>query len=283
MKSRSQNIDILRGLLIILVVIGHFNNGIVHDIIFLFHMPLFFMISGYLLKREHLVEKGYIVNKVRTLMLPYAAYLLIDLFFIRRDYSINSIVHALWGGRAVPGVYWYVTCFLLTLLLFSVMIRYLSDTTVKALILAGGGIAVIESHLIDKIRFLQSPGIPLNLDVSLIALVYVGIGFFYKKQIKQLAEAKSVKYDVISVVIITGLALFCWYIYKDGQRLYYFDMKPVYYKDLLLAIIIPCAFGIILIRLIYWLSNIKWLNEINRFLGLCGQATIPIMFMHVPL
>lgn len=266
-----------------MVVIGHFNNGIAHDIIFLFHMPLFFIISGYLLKREHLTEKNYILNKSKSLMIPYAVYLLIDLFIVRRDCSMNSIVHALWGGRAVQGVYWYVTCFLFTLFLLSIMIKYLSDATVKALILMGGGIAAIESHLIDKIHFLRSPGVPFNLDVTLLALVYVGIGFFYKKQIKQLAEAKSVKYNVISVVTITGLALFCWYVYKDGQRLYYFDMKPVYYKDLLLVILIPCAFGTVLVRLVYWMNSIKWLEGINRFLGLCGQATIPIMFMHVPL
>lgn len=139
MKLRSQNIDILRGLLIILVVIGHFNNGIAHDIIFLFHMPLFFIISGYLLKREHLTEKNYILNKSKSLMIPYAVYLLIDLFIVRRDCSMNSIVHALWGGRAVQGVYWYVTCFLFTLFLLSIMIKYLSDATVKALILMGGG------------------------------------------------------------------------------------------------------------------------------------------------
>lgn len=135
----------------------------------------------------------------------------------------------------------------------------------------------------DKIHFLQSPGIPLNLDVTLMALVYVRIGFFCKKQVKQLAEIKSVKHDVISCVIATGLALFCWCIYKGEKRLYYFDMKPVYYKDLLLAILIPCALGLVLIRLVYWLNKAKWLKKINGFFRLCGQATIPIMFMHVPL
>ena len=116
-----------------------------------------------------------------------------------------------------------------------------------------------------------------------MALVYLGIGFFYKNQIKQLIEAKSVAYDLLAVFVAAGLALFCWYIYKDGQRLYYFDMKPAYYKDLLAAILIPCAFGTVLIRFVYWLNNIKWLKGINRFFRLCGQATIPIMFMHVPL
>lgn len=143
--------------------------------------------------------------------------------------------------------------------------------------------AVLESYLVDKIHVLQSPGVPWNLDVSSMALIYVGIGFFYKKQIKQLLETKSVKYDVISGLTVVGLTIFCWYIYKDGKRLYYFDMKPVYYKNLIFAILIPCAFGVALTRLVYWLYKVKWVSELNRFFELCGQATVPIMFMHVPL
>lgn len=116
-----------------------------------------------------------------------------------------------------------------------------------------------------------------------MALVYLEIGFFHKNRLKWLTETKSVVCDFFSGSVAAGLALLCWYIYKDGQRLYYFDMKPVYYRDLLPAILIPCAFGIVLIRLSYWLSKVKLMKGINVFLGLCGQATVPIMFMHVPL
>lgn len=41
MAKRSEAIDVLKGSLIVLVVIGHAKNGIVHDVIFLFHMPAF--------------------------------------------------------------------------------------------------------------------------------------------------------------------------------------------------------------------------------------------------
>mgnify|MGYP007042469901 CR=1 FL=1 len=30
-------------------------------------------------------------------------------------------------------------------------------------------------------------------------------------------------------------------------------------------------------------GKINWLDGLNRFFALCGQATIPIMFMHIPL
>ena len=88
----------------------------------------------------------------------------------------------------------------------------------------GGG--VIESHIVEKVHLLQSPGIPWNLDVSLIALVYVGIGFFYKDKIKNLLESDSRKYDAVAGVTAFGLVMFSWFIYRDGNRLYYFDMKP---------------------------------------------------------
>ena len=134
-----------------------------------------------------------------------------------------------------------------------------------------------------KIHLLQSPGILWNMDVSLMALVYVGIGFFYKDKVEKLLESDLKKYDLTAGIVATALVLFCWFIYRDGSRLYYFDMKPVYYKELISAIVIPCAFGIVLARLVHWMEKVKWLNLLNHFLALCGRATVPIMFMHIPL
>lgn len=99
MVERKKSIDIFKGLLIILVVVGHYDSDMVHDIIFLFYMPLFFIISGLLLKKERLMDgTKYIKAKIQNLMIPYFVYLVIDLFFIRRDYAVGSIVRALWGG-----------------------------------------------------------------------------------------------------------------------------------------------------------------------------------------
>lgn len=138
-KKRSTEIDIFKGLLIVLVVVGHYDSSIMHDVIFLFHMPLFFAISGLLLKKECLMEGiKYIKTKIQNLMIPYFVYLIIDLLLIRRDFASGTLIRALWGGRAVTGVYWYITCFLFTLFLLSVLIKKLSDKMSKILILVGG-------------------------------------------------------------------------------------------------------------------------------------------------
>ena len=281
--ERDSNIDILRGLLIFLVVLGHSKADILHEIIFLFHMPLFFILSGYFLQKEKLLAKRYLTNKAITLLIPYSIYLLLDLLLIRRDYSTGSLVRIVYGGRSISGVYWYITCFLFALVIFSFYQKYFSDIVAKCLILSGGVIAILESHLVEKIRFLQYPGIPWNLDASLIALVYIGIGFFYKKQFRNLLEEDLIKYDICAGVVSFVLIALCWLIYKDGNRMYYFDMKPVYYKELVSAILIPCAFGLVIVRVVHWGIKIKLLYVLNDFFALCGRATIPIMFMHMPL
>lgn len=58
-NSRIYYLDQLKGLAIILVVVGHvmqfvfgFNQSLLVDFLAIFHMPLFFFISGYLTYRK---------------------------------------------------------------------------------------------------------------------------------------------------------------------------------------------------------------------------------------
>lgn len=75
-NNRNSTIDFFKGLLIYLVVLGHtisgqYMNGISSNleeslrfIIYLFHMPLFFFFSGYLIRTERLNRK-YIFEKIK--------------------------------------------------------------------------------------------------------------------------------------------------------------------------------------------------------------------------
>lgn len=113
-----------------------------------------------------------------------------------------------------------------------------------------------------KIPLLQYPGIPWNLDVLWMALVYVGIGYFYKSLIREIIEDDSMCFDMLVVGIAIILGIFGFFNYREGYFFYYFDMKPVYYKELLSAILIPCSFGIVLVRGVHGLVRIKCLNRI---------------------
>ena len=95
-------IDNAKALGIILVILGHAIRDsmrtdfvffdYVYSLIYFFHMPLFFMISGYLLERSfnNKSRKRLLVNKVKSLLIPFFTYsLLIYLVFFLADRFFN--------------------------------------------------------------------------------------------------------------------------------------------------------------------------------------------------
>lgn len=71
--ERDTAIDILKGIGIILVVIGHSGCPILlNDVIFSFHMPLFFIASGYFFNTNCFENKElYLRKKIQGIYLPY--------------------------------------------------------------------------------------------------------------------------------------------------------------------------------------------------------------------
>lgn len=113
-----------------------------------------------------------------------------------------------------------------------------------------------------------------------MAMLYIGIGFYCKNKIKIILKSGEKKYDLIAAVIIVDLIIFCIFNYSSVEAWYYFDMKPVYYKELISAVVIPCLFGFVICRIMHWLEKVKVVENVFAFFG---RMTIPIMFLHVPL
>ncbi len=95
------------------------------DIIFWFHMPLFFILAGYML---HVPDKEdfreWVFKKTKRLMIPYFVYFFISCL-LEKNLTIGHTLRVVWGGRAVSEVYWFVTCLLLSYCLLAVMELYL--------------------------------------------------------------------------------------------------------------------------------------------------------------
>lgn len=77
MNNRDTFLDFCKGIAIFLVVLGHVLEKSMHqmnslyDFIYLFHMPFFFMLSGYLAWRVKRFDFSFFKKKARTLLLPY--------------------------------------------------------------------------------------------------------------------------------------------------------------------------------------------------------------------
>lgn len=75
MGNRLGNIDVTKGILIIITVIGHiWQRGYVHNFIYTFHMPAFFVISGILLNYTRSYEKPYgrfLLSRIYSFGIPF--------------------------------------------------------------------------------------------------------------------------------------------------------------------------------------------------------------------
>lgn len=144
---RSEKIDILRGIAIILVMAGHgiglliqggiipFNIGMgCYDAIYTFHMPLFFMISGYVYKNNNEKVSNIIIKNVMTFYIPYLflnylywteriiASKVFGIQLMRNEYAGG--LRLLWTG---DGLTWFLLSMMAVKIVFNLLDTYMSD------------------------------------------------------------------------------------------------------------------------------------------------------------
>lgn len=133
-------VDVVRGLGILAVVIGHvWTGGPVRDALYSFHMPLFFLLSG-LLSRPRAIG-AFTRRQLVTQMRPYAAFLLLLLL-------LDQIIEPLKGGRPIfhqwpqdllpillggfwlrgpYTIFWFVPCLMVARILFNILFNRWPD------------------------------------------------------------------------------------------------------------------------------------------------------------
>jgi fucose 4-O-acetylase-like acetyltransferase len=202
-KSRLVSIDIARGLGILLVVLGHtlaeanyhVQNATVlwlGQLIYSFHMPLFFFISGMFFKPE-LRLPDLLKRRFEALLKPYL-FTIFLVYFVSVFYDKNlglstallRIVKALYGNSYYLELYWSQIWFLPALFavncfafVFYVIFKRLPVWTLFLGLLAAlwVGILTIGWFLPLKLALfgqnLELSGLPFSLDIVLIC------GFFF--------------------------------------------------------------------------------------------------------
>lgn len=103
--TRIQQIDSLKGFLILLVVLGHILQGaidenIVRYVIYSFHMPLFFCVSGYLFNYSKIKELSFsaLIHKyLFRIIIPFVIALIVyNLILYLQDGYLAYIYYHLW-------------------------------------------------------------------------------------------------------------------------------------------------------------------------------------------
>ena len=77
-SRRLEWMDVAKGIAIILMVVGHTSiPKSLSDFIWTFHMPLFFIASGWLTSWNKNTAQSFIRNKSKNLLLPFFSYSMI--------------------------------------------------------------------------------------------------------------------------------------------------------------------------------------------------------------
>ena len=204
--KRNTVIDITKAIGILLVILGHCGAMPYRHFIFTFHMPLFFILSGYFFKSKDI--KTSMKSDLQHLMIPYfvtcgAVVLLTSVkSMISRDFSpVFYYVEATFFGSGSPhscqylaylpsiGAIWFFPALLVCKNVYNALSCY----PVKKRLLFSAIIYVVATLIGRYIIF-----IPFSVLCGLSAIIFYAIGDYYKK------EKPQIKW----IYWIVGL--FCW-------------------------------------------------------------------------
>ena len=285
MNNRNVEIDVARGIAISSVVFGHIVPGMVSQVIYLFHMPFFFVISGYFHRLDD-NEGRYFKKKCISLLVPYFSYLFIfkapSVFpflaeMVKQPSSasvialVKHISRLLYGGEALvgdAGVFWFITCLFLTQQIFNFVGVRIKDA--KSVL--GIAIALYLVAFLNQVGYEQlsiSWGFPWNINVVCCAFLFYAVGSIYgdallKRQTKLLISVSAIIAGFSVALTLSGLDLS-------------FDMKHADYGAFVLSPLTAVSMTGLLVYVCKYLAKRDFL--LSTFSTL-GTASITIMFLH---
>lgn len=192
-------LDMAKGLAICTVVLGHCMSDTtgLHDIVYSFHMPLFFMLAGFTMRPKP--RKTVLVSSFRRLIIPYIIVCCIMLFFaVVPPNSINPnldsqrslsvvMVEALYASgqegdiaghtfQAI-GAIWFLPClFWGRLILNEVLLRTKNLDNWKKLAQPALVLAITALGFVIG----KQQRLPFDIDTALVAVLFMYVGYAAK-------------------------------------------------------------------------------------------------------
>lgn len=269
MKKYYKDMDIARGIGIFLVVLGHsfpddkFNNNFlyayIYKFIYSFHMPLFFIISGFFAYKVYNIlnlsqYKKFIEGKFKRLMIPYFAISLIAIpiklymnRYAARPIDLNGLIVDVLLYPAGNGTIYHTGTpiqyfwFIYTLFFIFAVIPLLNKIPLKVVLIITAILNVIP---LNKMPTFYAWGV-------IHYLVYIYLGIYFNRIYE---EYEKFKYKKL-LAFIAFIALVLINLESVSAQLYY-----VY--SLTTALI----GSILFISISYLIANNK-LGEIFRYIG----------------
>ncbi len=226
--KRDSSIDVLKGILIILVVIGHVDNGYISKFINIFHMPAFFFVSGMLFKDEYIKNTRYFIkNRVVKLYISFIKYnaviLVLHNVFVRvgiysansetskymstiytlKDYLINFFKLFLFSGvEQLGGATWFLISMIQVSIMFYIIRKIIYKISKNKL--TNDFIVFIIIGVIANLLVINNIKLVKFLDTSIMGLYFYYMGYLYSKlKLKIKFDLKYFIFTLSTLLIFT--------------------------------------------------------------------------------
>lgn len=216
-KERNITVDFMKGLLIILVVLGHTYNKFCNNFIYLFHVGLFFVLSGYCFNQKYTDSIANLwklfKKRIESLWIPYVVYNFIFLLlqniwlkigfltsneayfsyepYLKDGYclpitisgAIKVFVKSLFfmNSRPFAGGLWFLGGLFYVTFLYTILQFILRKLNLEKFHIVFSVIFLIAGWLIVKQGFIQKIPILKQAAIILISEILFSIGVYIKE------------------------------------------------------------------------------------------------------
>lgn len=204
MKKRITYIDTAKGILILLMLIGHiWNNGFIHDFIYVFHMPAFFILAGMTSCRKEISLHGfaeYVVSRGWRLLIPYLCYEVCAIF---ADMMCNGIYLNVKGYayqvltlRLFNGPLWFLMVLFISNTVFYFLQGMKNQTVAYGFILA----------ILAAVMVMPQYSAYISPSTVTLALCYMLLGCYFQIHFEKMSLGWAWPLLMLSITVLISLS-----------------------------------------------------------------------------
>lgn len=256
-------IDALKGIGILSVIAGHVFSGPVKDIVYAFHMPLFFLVSGYLFKPHGLFHRirsttvGLILPSVALVALVVVVFWLLPQLLGGAPLSASGLAGFYGSGSLV--VAWFVAVMVISLIAMELLLLIKPGVIRLAIIV----LLLVASYINGGFRFIDTP-LSTAAALQAIPLFYIG-----RMASAKLAEVPNLVTSVFpcACVLAAVFPVLGYDMYRGD-----FGLAGV-------SLVLSCAMVLSLAAQARLIQD----TSPSKVLEMMGRWSLFIMFFHQPL
>ena len=179
MKEKINYIDYSKGIAILFVIFGHVysGNNIATTWIYSFHIPLFFIISGFLLKlNKNKDTKSMILKKFKSLMVPYILFSIINIvgFYLIKDLSYEVFKGNIFNTITLFGIgaLWFLPALFISETLFLFEKNNIGNKIFRALRSGSSAVVAFTGNVFCRVAYCRRERLSAAAGIAAVAGVF---------------------------------------------------------------------------------------------------------------